>query len=178
LLFKGQPVTPGAIKKTFLLTVEGEKDDICAVGQTLAAQDLCTGLRPYMKSHHMQPGVAITAFSTGGAGTVRSIRSCATTSSRASEGAAPLIDWIRGTHRAGARPLEATTALRPLCQKAPLLVRCPAGSRRNSSHGPRLRDATWQGDHQGMTEAEPRAISCSALGDASGPRHRVPLVIA
>ena len=28
-----------------------------------------------------------------------------------------------------------------------------------------------------MTEAEPRAISCSALGDASGPRLRVPLVI-
>ncbi|MDB5597049.1 MAG: poly(3-hydroxybutyrate) depolymerase [Hyphomicrobiales bacterium] len=57
LLFKGQAITPSAIKKTFLLTVEGEKDDICAVGQTLAAQDLCNGLRPYMKSHHMQPGV-------------------------------------------------------------------------------------------------------------------------
>ncbi len=57
LLFKGQAVTPRAIKKTFLLTVEGEKDDICAVGQTLAAQDLCVGLRPYKKSHHMQPGV-------------------------------------------------------------------------------------------------------------------------
>jgi polyhydroxyalkanoate depolymerase len=57
LLFKGQPVTPRAIKKTFLLTVEGEKDDICAIGQTLAAQDLCGGLRPYMKSHYMQPGV-------------------------------------------------------------------------------------------------------------------------
>jgi poly(3-hydroxybutyrate) depolymerase len=57
LLFKGQPITPSAIRKTFLLTVEGEKDDICAVGQTLAAQDLCSGLRPYMKSHHMQPGV-------------------------------------------------------------------------------------------------------------------------
>ena len=28
-----------------------------------------------------------------------------------------------------------------------------------------------------MTEAEPGAISCRALGDASGPRHRVPLVI-
>ncbi len=38
-------------------TVEGERDDICAVGQTLAAQDLCAGLKPYMKSHHMQPGV-------------------------------------------------------------------------------------------------------------------------
>ncbi|HEY8260551.1 MAG TPA: polyhydroxyalkanoate depolymerase, partial [Methylosinus sp.] len=57
LLFKGRPVTPRAIKKTFLLTVEGEKDDICAVGQTLAAQDLCSGLRPYMKSHHLQAGV-------------------------------------------------------------------------------------------------------------------------
>jgi polyhydroxyalkanoate depolymerase len=57
LLFKGRPVVPRAIKKTFLLTVEGEKDDICAVGQTLAAQDLCAGLRPYMKSHHLQAGV-------------------------------------------------------------------------------------------------------------------------
>jgi polyhydroxyalkanoate depolymerase len=57
LLFKGRPVRPQAIKSTFLLTVEGEKDDICAVGQTLAAQDLCSGLRPYMKAHHLQPGV-------------------------------------------------------------------------------------------------------------------------
>jgi poly(3-hydroxybutyrate) depolymerase len=37
--------------------VEGEKDDICAIGQTLAAHDLCTGLRPYLKKHHLQPGV-------------------------------------------------------------------------------------------------------------------------
>jgi polyhydroxyalkanoate depolymerase len=54
---KGRSVEPKAIRKTFLLTVEGEKDDICAVGQTLAAQDLCSGLRPYMKTHHLQPGV-------------------------------------------------------------------------------------------------------------------------
>ena len=40
-----------------LFTVEGEKDDICAVGQTLAAHDLCTSLRPYRKRHHMQAGV-------------------------------------------------------------------------------------------------------------------------
>ena len=33
-----------AIKRTALLTVEGEKDDICAVGQTLAAHDLCSAL--------------------------------------------------------------------------------------------------------------------------------------
>jgi poly(3-hydroxybutyrate) depolymerase len=55
--FKGERIDPRAIRKTFLLTVEGEKDDICAVGQTLAAQDLCGGLRPYMKSHYMQAGV-------------------------------------------------------------------------------------------------------------------------
>jgi poly(3-hydroxybutyrate) depolymerase len=55
--FKGKAIEPRAIKKTFLLTVEGEKDDICAIGQTLAAQDLCGGLRPYMKTHHMQAGV-------------------------------------------------------------------------------------------------------------------------
>jgi polyhydroxyalkanoate depolymerase len=57
MMFKGEPVVPAAIRKTFLLTVEGEKDDICAVGQTLVAQDLCSGLRPYMKSQYMQPGV-------------------------------------------------------------------------------------------------------------------------
>jgi polyhydroxyalkanoate depolymerase len=57
LLFKGRPVVSRAVKKTFLLTVEGEKDNICAVGQTLAAQDLCSGLRPYMKSHHLQADV-------------------------------------------------------------------------------------------------------------------------
>jgi poly(3-hydroxybutyrate) depolymerase len=55
--FKGERIDPRAVRKTFLLTVEGEKDDICAVGQTLAAQDMCSGLRPYMKTHHMQVGV-------------------------------------------------------------------------------------------------------------------------
>jgi len=40
-----------------LLTVEGERDDICSVGQTLAAHELCSRLRPYMKMHHMQAGV-------------------------------------------------------------------------------------------------------------------------
>jgi poly(3-hydroxybutyrate) depolymerase len=57
LQFRGEPVQPKAIRKTMLLTVEGEKDDICAVGQTVAAHDLCTGLRPYLKRHYVQPGV-------------------------------------------------------------------------------------------------------------------------
>jgi polyhydroxyalkanoate depolymerase len=57
LEWEGGKIEPRAIRKTMLLTVEGEKDDICAVGQTVAAHDLCTGLRPYLKRHHMQAGV-------------------------------------------------------------------------------------------------------------------------
>jgi poly(3-hydroxybutyrate) depolymerase len=57
LTYENQKVEAAAIKRTMLFTVEGEKDDICAVGQTLAAHDLCTSLRPYRKRHHMQAGV-------------------------------------------------------------------------------------------------------------------------
>jgi poly(3-hydroxybutyrate) depolymerase len=57
LTWRGQPVELGAIRRTALLTVEGERDDICGVGQTLAAQDLCTGIKPAKKRHHLQAGV-------------------------------------------------------------------------------------------------------------------------
>jgi poly(3-hydroxybutyrate) depolymerase len=55
--YRGQRIDCGAIKRTALLTVEGERDDICAVGQTSAAHDLCSGLRPHMKRHYLQAGV-------------------------------------------------------------------------------------------------------------------------
>ena len=57
LTFRGRPVDPGAVRRTTLLTVEGERDDICAPGQTLAAQDLCANLRPYQRKHYVQAGV-------------------------------------------------------------------------------------------------------------------------
>jgi poly(3-hydroxybutyrate) depolymerase len=57
LKWQAERVEPRAIKRTMLLTVEGERDDICAVGQTVAAHDLCSGLRPYLKRHHLQAGV-------------------------------------------------------------------------------------------------------------------------
>jgi polyhydroxyalkanoate depolymerase len=57
LTYQNHKVEPRAIRRTALFTVEGEKDDICAVGQTLAAHDLCSSLRPYRKRHHMQAGV-------------------------------------------------------------------------------------------------------------------------
>ncbi|AJG20547.1 polyhydroxyalkanoate depolymerase [Cupriavidus basilensis] len=53
----GRRVNPHAIHRTALLTVEGERDDICAIGQTMAAQELCGSLRPYMRMHHVQTGV-------------------------------------------------------------------------------------------------------------------------
>jgi len=56
LEWQGQRVDPGAIRRTALLTVEGERDDICPVGQTVAAHDLCCNLRPYQRRHHLQPG--------------------------------------------------------------------------------------------------------------------------
>jgi poly(3-hydroxybutyrate) depolymerase len=57
LRFRDRVVDPAAIRRTALLTVEGERDDICAPGQTLAAQDLCSKLRPYMRTHYVQAGV-------------------------------------------------------------------------------------------------------------------------
>ena len=56
LTYRGRRVDPGAIRSTKLLTVEGERDDICAVGQTAAAHDLCTGLKPRMKQQYVQAG--------------------------------------------------------------------------------------------------------------------------
>ena len=55
--YKGRRVKPETIRKTFLLTVEGGRDDICGMGQTAAAHGLCTSLRPHLKRHHLQPNV-------------------------------------------------------------------------------------------------------------------------
>ncbi len=57
LTFRGAKVNPKAIRRTMLLTVEGERDDICSIGQTAAAHELCSNLRPHLKRHHLQAGV-------------------------------------------------------------------------------------------------------------------------
>jgi poly(3-hydroxybutyrate) depolymerase len=57
LTWNWRTVDPSAIRRTALMTVEGERDDICAVGQTVAAHDLCRSVRPYRKTHHVQTGV-------------------------------------------------------------------------------------------------------------------------
>jgi len=40
LTWRGRSVDTRAMRRTALLTAEGERDDICAMGQTVAAQDL------------------------------------------------------------------------------------------------------------------------------------------
>ncbi|MCY1251935.1 polyhydroxyalkanoate depolymerase, intracellular [compost metagenome] len=57
LTVAGRHVDLSAIRHTALLTVEGENDDICAVGQTEAAQELCSKLQSNLKSHYVQTGV-------------------------------------------------------------------------------------------------------------------------
>lgn len=56
-MYRGRRVDPGLIRRTGLLTVEGGRDDICAMGQTAAAHDLCSALRPHLKRHHLQANV-------------------------------------------------------------------------------------------------------------------------
>ncbi|HZB91493.1 MAG TPA: polyhydroxyalkanoate depolymerase [Stellaceae bacterium] len=57
LTSRDRKVEPRAIARTALLCVEGENDDICALGQTAAALDLCNGLSAAKKAHHVQPKV-------------------------------------------------------------------------------------------------------------------------
>ncbi len=47
---------PQAIKKTTLLTVEGELDDISGQGQTRAAIRLCSGIPAARKTHYTVQG--------------------------------------------------------------------------------------------------------------------------
>jgi poly(3-hydroxybutyrate) depolymerase len=54
---RGRPVDPSAIRRVALMTVEGENDDISALGQTEAAHRLCANIPADDKAHYMQPEV-------------------------------------------------------------------------------------------------------------------------
>ena len=56
MLHRGKPVRLDAIRSTALMTVEGEKDDITAPGQTQAAHGLLNGIPPGWKEHHLLEG--------------------------------------------------------------------------------------------------------------------------
>lgn len=57
LMHRGEPVDCAAITRTALMTVEGERDDICGLGQTESAHDLCSSIPVDEKYHYVQQGV-------------------------------------------------------------------------------------------------------------------------
>ena len=54
---RGERIDPAAIEKTALMTIEGERDDISGVGQTEAAQTICSSIPAEKKLHHLQERV-------------------------------------------------------------------------------------------------------------------------
>jgi poly(3-hydroxybutyrate) depolymerase len=55
--YHGTPVRPELIKRIAVLTIEAERDDMCAPGQTVAAHELFSGIDGGMHEHHLAPGV-------------------------------------------------------------------------------------------------------------------------
>jgi poly(3-hydroxybutyrate) depolymerase len=53
---RGVPVRLEAIRRTALMTIEGEDDEITGPGQTFAAHALCSGIPDHRKRHHLQSG--------------------------------------------------------------------------------------------------------------------------
>jgi poly(3-hydroxybutyrate) depolymerase len=83
---RGNPVRPQEVHRTALLTIEAERDDMCAVGQTYAAHELFSGLDPHMHRHHLQHGVGHYGVFAG---------------SRWAHEVYPVISQFIGDHRAG-----------------------------------------------------------------------------
>ncbi len=57
LVCSGKKVIPSDIKDTFLLCIEGEKDDISGRGQTKAAMKVCENIPESKKKYYLQNGV-------------------------------------------------------------------------------------------------------------------------
>ena len=54
---RGRPVDLSAIRRTAIMTIEGEKDDITGTGQCRAALDLCVNVPAEHKAHYECPRV-------------------------------------------------------------------------------------------------------------------------
>jgi len=57
MIYRDRLVKPHCITKTALMTVEGGKDDICGLGQTAAAHDLCTSIPKNKKTRYVNDNV-------------------------------------------------------------------------------------------------------------------------
>lgn len=57
MMHRGTRVDCSAIRKTAIITIEGERDDVCGLGQTEAAHALCPNVPADEHFHYVQPGV-------------------------------------------------------------------------------------------------------------------------
>jgi poly(3-hydroxybutyrate) depolymerase len=57
MMHRGEQVDLAAIRRCAIMAIEGEKDDISGVGQTLATLDLTPNLSSDKKLYHLQAGV-------------------------------------------------------------------------------------------------------------------------
>jgi poly(3-hydroxybutyrate) depolymerase len=57
MMHRGVRVDCSEIFDTALMTIEGERDDICGAGQTHAAHELCSSISDHMKVEYTQEGV-------------------------------------------------------------------------------------------------------------------------
>jgi poly(3-hydroxybutyrate) depolymerase len=57
LVHRGRKVDPGAITRTAILCIEGERDDISGIGQTRAALKITPNLAEELKKYHFAPEV-------------------------------------------------------------------------------------------------------------------------
>ena len=80
---RGRTVELPAVERTALMTIEGESDDICGNGQTVAAHELCTGIPTECTVIICSSRLDTMASSAAAAGVRKSMRSCMTSSGRA-----------------------------------------------------------------------------------------------
>ncbi len=57
MMHRSTQVDTGAIRNVALMTIEGENDDISGLGQTKAAQTICTNIPDEKRLHYIQPDV-------------------------------------------------------------------------------------------------------------------------
>lgn len=57
MMHRDELVDCSQIRNTSIITIEGENDDICGIGQTEAAHVICTNVAPEDRFHYVQPGV-------------------------------------------------------------------------------------------------------------------------
>jgi poly(3-hydroxybutyrate) depolymerase len=59
MMHRSVTVDTSAVRNTALLTIEGENDDISGLGQTKAAQTICTNIPDEKRMHYVQPDVGV-----------------------------------------------------------------------------------------------------------------------